>query len=426
MQHKVSAAAALLFLGAFIAPAPAVAAAAEDILRLPIGDPARRGREVKVVLDGVTDTSTGEVVTPAMLPAALADIRVLFVGESHTEMETHRVERKILEELVRAKRQVFVGLEMYPYTEQRFLDQWSAGQLDEKAFLEASHWYKNWGYRWEYYRDIFLFAQANRLRMFAINTPREVVTSVRRKGFEGLTEEERAHIPARIDTDNAEHLRLFKASFDSDSFHAAGMSEDDWKRMLAAQCTWDATMGYNAVQALEKNGDPKTIMVVLIGSGHVQYGLGAERQARNVFKGRMASLIPVSVFDEKRGRVEVVNGAYASFVWGIPAEADPLYPSLGVSTRAPEGAGLLSVIDVEKDSPAGKASVAVKDLLVSLDGSPVTDREALMRSMSGKNWGDAARLVVRREGKDLAVTVLFRREARAKSTPAPSSSPATP
>ena len=132
------------------------------------------------------------------------------------------------------------------------------------------------------------------------------------------------------------------------------------------------------------------------------------------------------VFDEKRGRVEVVNGAYASFVWGTPAEADPLYPSLGVSTRAPEGAGLLSVIDVEKDSPAGKASVAVKDLLVSLDGSPVTDREALMRSMSGKNWGDAARLVVRREGKDLAVTVLFRREARAKSTPAPSSSPATP
>ncbi len=48
--------------------------------------------------------------------------------------------------------------------------------------------------------------------MFAINTPREVVAAVRKKGFAGLTDEEAAHIPARIDTDSADHLRLFKAS----------------------------------------------------------------------------------------------------------------------------------------------------------------------------------------------------------------------
>lgn len=399
--------------------------AVDDILRLPIGDPARR-TDVKLVLDGITDTATGEVVTPAMLPAALANARILFVGEGHTEMEAHRVELRVLEELVRSGRRVFVGLEMYPYTEQKVLDQWSDGQLDEKAFVEASRWYKNWGYHWNYYRDIFLFAQRNRVRMFAINTPREVVSAVRKKGFEGLTDEEKAHIPARIDADNAEHLRLFKASFDSDSFHAAGMSEEDWKRMLSAQCTWDATMGYNAVQALDRQGDPKAIMVVLIGAGHVQYGLGAERQARHVFKGKMASLIPVPVSDEKRGAVSLVSGAYANFVWGIATDADPLYPSLGVSTRAVEGDSALAVIDVEKDSPAARAGLAVQDVLVSFDGGPVKDREALSRWMAGKSWGDDARLVVRRGGKDVAVTVLFRRPARPPAPPAPSASRGTP
>lgn len=402
------------------------AKAADDILRLPIGDPARRSVDVRLVLDGVTDTATGEIGTPAMLPAALANTRVLFVGEGHTEMESHRVELRVLEELVRSGRKVFVGLEMYPYTEQKYLDQWSDGQLDEKAFVETSRWYKNWGYHWNYYRDIFIFAQRNRVRMFAINTPREVVSAVRKKGFEGLTDEEKAHIPARIDADNAEHLRLLKASFDSDSFHAAGMSEEDWKRMLSAQCTWDATMGYNAVQALEKQGDPKAIMVVLIGAGHVQYGLGAERQARNAFKGKMASLIPVSIVDEKRGAVTVVSGAYANFVWGIATDADPLYPALGISTRAAEGDGALAVIDVEKDSPAAMAGLAVKDVLVSFDGGPVKDREALARLMAGKNWGDAAKLVVRREGKDAALTVLFRRQARPPAPPAPSASRGTP
>ncbi len=265
------------------------------------------------------------MITPGALPAALAGTRILFVGESHTDMETHRVELRVIEELVRAGRRVFVGLEMYPYTEQKSLDLWSSGELTEASFLEASRWYKNWGYHWNYYRDIFLFAQKNRLRLFAINTPREVVAAVRKKGFQGLTDEERAHIPARIDTDSAEHLRLFKASFSDDSFHA-GMSEEDWKSMETAQCTWDATMGYNAVQALQKFGDEKTIMVVLIGAGHVQYGLGAERQARSVFPGKMASLLPVPVSDEKHGPVTGVNGAYSNFVWGIPAEDRPSLP----------------------------------------------------------------------------------------------------
>lgn len=417
--------AAVLAAVLLVAARPA-AGSGENILRLPIGDPQRRGRDVGLVLDGITDTATGEVITPAMLPAALAYARILFVGEGHTEMESHRVELKVLEELVLSGRRVLVGLEMYPYTEQKFLDQWSDGRLDEQGFLDSSRWYKNWGYHWNYYRDIFRFAQKNRVRMFAINTPREVVTAVRRKGFEGLSEEEKAHIPAKIDVDSAEHLRLFKASFDSESFHAAGMSEEDWKRMLAAQCTWDATMGYNAVQALEKQGDPKAIMVVLIGAGHVQYGLGAERQAGSVFKGKMASLIPVPVIDEKRGAVEAVNGAYANFIWGVAAEADPLYPSLGVSTRAAEGDGPLTVIDVEKDSPAAKGGVAVKDVLVSLDGAPVKDREALARLMAEENWGDAAKLVVRRDGKDIALTVLFRRQPRPPAAPVPSASRGNP
>jgi uncharacterized iron-regulated protein len=412
-------------LGVVLLVAAAPLCAGDDVLRLPIGDPDRRGRDVAVVLDGITDASSGEVIAPAMLPNALAGVRVLFVGESHTDMETHRIELRVIEELARAGRRVFVGLEMYPYTEQKFLDQWSAGELPEAAFLEASRWYKNWGYHWNYYRDIFLFAQKNRLRMFAINTPREVVAAVRKKGFQGLTDEERAHIPAKIETDNAEHLRLFKASFSDDSFHA-GMNEEDWKNMLNAQCVWDATMGYNAVQVLQKFGDERTIMVVLIGSGHVQYGLGAERQAKGAFSGKMASLLAVPVSDEKKGRVDVVNGAYASFVWGIPAETDPLYPSLGVATRVSEADGLLSVLDAEKGSPAARAGVAVKDLLVSFDGVPVKDRESLARLMAGKRWGDTAKLVVRRGGQDVALTVLFRREPRAPATPAPSASRGTP
>ena len=238
-----------------LAVACPLTAAAQEPANLPIGDPARKDKTVDLVLDGVHDTATGDVITPREMAARLKDVRLVFVGESHTSVEYHNAQRRLIEELTAAGRKVFVGLEMYPYTEQAWLDKWSAGEIGEEAFLKDSRWYKNWGYHWLYYRDIFMFAQKNKLRMFGVNTPREVVAAVRKKGFANLTPEEAARIPSKIDVDSPEHKRLFKAYFaPEDSLHTTGMTDDQFNAMFNAQATWDATMGYNAVQALQKHG----------------------------------------------------------------------------------------------------------------------------------------------------------------------------
>ena len=389
---------------------------AEDPLHLPIGDPARKDRDAPLVLDGITQTAGGAVLTPAELPAKLAGVRLLLVGEEHTAMESHRVEKRVLEELVGAGRRVLVGLEMYPYGEQPSLDLWVGGKLSEGQFLEQSHWYKNWGYNWGYYRDIFLFAGQRQIPMFGVNTPREVVAAVRKKGFTGLTEEEAAHVPSRIDTDSPDHLRLFKALLGDEGIHA-GMGEAAWKGMFEAQCTWDATMAQNAVAALKKTGDDeKTILVLLAGTGHVAYGLGIQRQASRLFTGRIATLAAVPVRDEKEKPVRTVRASYADYLWGVARETDPLYPELGAPVLAQ--AGKVQIIDVEKDSVAARSGLAVGDVLVSMDGTPVESRETLSRLVGEKKWGDSASLVLRRGGETINRTAYFRREP-ADGEPAP-------
>ncbi len=412
-RHFAAAVLRLALAGFGAVAVAAVAAAAEDPLHLPIGDPARRDREAPVVLDAITDSDSGAALTPAELPARLAGVRLLLVGEEHTVLDTHAVERRVIEELDRSGRRVAIGLEMFPYTQQSALDDWSAGRLSEGAFLEASHWYKHWGYNWGYYRDVFLYARDHRLRMFAVNAPREVVTAVRKKGFTGLTPEEAAHIPTQIDTQSADHMRLFRASFADASFHA-GMSDEQWQAMLSAQCTWDATMAFHAVAPLREDEDPKTIVVVLAGSGHVQYGMGIERQARQWYPGRIASMIPVAVADDKGHAVKSVRASYASFLWGVPPEGEPAFPELGVATRAAEGQAGLEVLDVEKESPAGRAGLEAGDRLVSLDGAPLVDRETLARAMAAKRWGDSAVLGAVRDAQPLTVTVPLRRQGRSK------------
>jgi uncharacterized iron-regulated protein len=366
----------------------------------------------------VTDTASGTLRTPSELPGRLEGVRLLLVGEEHTDMEVHRIERRILSDLHESGRRVVVGLEMYPYPEQGWLNEWTAGRLSEDAFLEGSGWYRNWGYNWLYYRDIFLFARDNRLRMLAVNAPREVVAAVRKKGLEGLTAEEAAHIPEQIDTKSTEYLRLFKSNFEDESFHAA-MTDEGWQAMLDAQCTWDATMGWNAVRALAGDADPKTILVLLVGSGHVQYGLGIERQVHQWYAGKVASVIPVPVEDWKKGPVRAVQASYANFVWGIPPEIGPLYPDLGIATRVRDGGHLLEIIDVEKDTPARSAGLEVKDVLLRMDGTPIANSETLRRLMARKGWGDSATLTIRRGADTLSVTVLLRREMPAKSESRP-------
>ena len=177
----------LLAIAILLTCAVSAARADERALNLPIGDPARSGREVALTLDGITDAARGDVITPPELAARLDGVKLVFVGESHTDTEFHRVQLRVIQELHRRGRQVLVGLEMYPATaEQQWLDRWSADKtLTEEAFLSESHWYKNWGYHWNYYRDIFVFARENGIRMFGVNVPRDVVQTARTKGLDG-------------------------------------------------------------------------------------------------------------------------------------------------------------------------------------------------------------------------------------------------
>ncbi len=242
----------LILVGLFLRASPFLAS--EDPLHLPIGDPSRRDREAPLVLDAITDTRTADALVPSELPARLKEIRLLLVGEEHTSMESHRVARRVLEELVRSGRRVLLGLEMAPFTEQAALDLWTSGKLSEKEFLEKSRWYRHWGHNWNYYRDIFLFAAESKIPIVGVNAPCDLLMTVRKKGLDGRTPEEVAHLPARIDTESPEGLRLFRAELEGEKMHGS-MGEEEWKAMFAAQCAWDATFARNAVAALEKAGN---------------------------------------------------------------------------------------------------------------------------------------------------------------------------
>jgi uncharacterized iron-regulated protein len=389
---------------------PALTWADQAVLHMAIGDPARKDREVPLVLDGITDTATGEIITPAEMVTRLEDTGMLFLGETHTNLDFHQVQLRVLRELHKSGREVLIGLEMFPYTQQSSLDNWNRNLYSEAGFVELADWYKYWGYNWGYYRDIFLFARNNGLRMFAINTPRDVVTAVRKKGFENLTEEEAAHIPGEVAPVTDEQRQMYNAFFEvDDSLHRA-LDKDALEGMYRAQTTWDATMGWNALQALKDHGGPDAIMVVLIGSGHVTFGLGSERQTAPHYDGKISSIIPISVFDDVGEPVREVRASYANFLWGLPKEEEPEFPSLGVSLMGALGDEPMQLIQVSAGSVGDRAGLTVGDVLVSIDGDVVDSAIALRKVVSSYRWGDVVVAKVRRDDEIVPIEIRFRRK----------------
>lgn len=407
MRNRIAPALVALALLSVAAP-PLLAGQAA--LHLPIGDPARRDREVPVVLDAITDTASGEQLAPDGLAKRLAGVGLLFIGENHTDQEFHDVQLRTIRALHEAGREVLIGLEMFPYTEQAVLDNWIAGRYTDDGFVDLGRWYDNWGYHWNYYREIFRYARENGLAMYAVNSPRDLVKGVRAKGFGSLTPDEAAHLPPQLAAESDEHRRMYRAFFEpGDTLH---MNAEALEGLYRAQTMWDATMGWNALQALRAHGGPGAIMVVLIGAGHVTYGLGSERQVAPHYDGRIASLVPVPVVDDDGQPVKTVRASYASFVWGLPEETATVYPSIGVSLMGSIGKEPGQIIQVSKRSVAERAGLKVGDVLLALDGTPITSDVALRRQVARYRWGDVATARIRRDGTEQDVPVRFRRAVR--------------
>ena len=103
--------------------------------------------------------------------ARLRDNQVVFVGETHIDEVTHRVELALLKGLHQSGRSVVVSLEMFGRDRQGILDDYLAGAISEDEFLAGSDPWNNYETG---YRPIIEWARNAGVPVIAANVPRPV------------------------------------------------------------------------------------------------------------------------------------------------------------------------------------------------------------------------------------------------------------
>ena len=223
------------------------------------------------------DLVEGEEAPEQRVIDDLATAGVVYVGEAHTIARHHALQLHLLQQLAARGLSLVLCLEQLEARKQPVLDRYNRGEIDYDTLVRESDWAKKWKNYLDY-RPLCEFARANKIPLRALNAPAEIIRAISRGGgLAKLPAEQRAMLPAEIDTDDPAYERMMNLQL---AVHMA-MAPDKLRPVFEAQVARDETMAEN-ITAGRRDGTtekPRTAFVI-IGGGHVRYGQGTASRVR--------------------------------------------------------------------------------------------------------------------------------------------------
>jgi membrane-associated protease RseP (regulator of RpoE activity) len=192
----------------------------------------------------------------------------------------------------------------------------------------------------------------------------------------------REQLPGQIDQSDQTYRKRIQKIFNQHPEATGGNFEHFWE----AQLVWDETMAESVARYLSSH--PEKAMIVLAGTGHMEFGSGIpNRVRRRLPELRTAILITA---DKAQTKSHVTDYSLVS-----KTEALPPAPKMGLAMERKDGVRVKSV------TPGGAAAMAgimKDDRIVKIDTTDVKSAGDVRLALLDKQPGD--RIVMRVERKN--------------------------
>ena len=353
-------------------------------------------------IDQILHIPTGIQVTKDQMIEIVSGSRVIYVGETHDNLEAHRAQLEVIERLAKKlPGKITVGMEMFRQSAQPALDRWHNGDLPQSEFKTLFH--KNWGPGFKLYQPIFDFIKENSIPLIGLKSSRETEAQFRKQG----TEASPGSFP-EMDESDIHHKTFSMSIFGGHADHAEALKKPYQMLLL-----WEETMARTVAEFLKNNPDRK--LVVLAGGFHVQYGFGIPKRAFRRIPHAYSIILPTVTelppeLKDREMDVEYVSiPLYAGdFAWRLEYKVLPENKvKLGIQLKESESE--ISVLFVGENSNAEKAGILKGDVLLALSGEKILNVDDLVTRLQTFNIGDHATVRLRRGMEELDVEVLLRK-----------------
>ena len=341
---------------------------------------------------------TGLTVSVEQMIDTVSGSRVIYIGETHDNLEAHRVQLEVIRRLQEQfPGHISVGMEMLRRSAQDDLDHWQNGNLTDKQFRKLFR--KNWGPGYGMYQPIFEYLKENSIPLIGLKSARALEQKFREGGpdQDGMPE---------IDLTDEYHRAYSMSLFGGNDTHTGVVSKPYQMLLL-----WEETMAETVANFLkdEANGDRK--LIVLAGGFHVQYGYGIPKRAFRRVPHAYSIILPTvtEIPKELKNREMKMKTSVSipllasDFSWKVSYIVPP--PNrikLGVFLKELDNG--LKVLEVEKGSNAERMNLQKDDVLLELDGNEVASVEGLAALLQTHNFGDTVRLRIKRGDSEQKVS----------------------
>jgi len=342
---------------------------------------------------------TGVTVNFSQMMDAVATSRVIYIGETHDNIEAHKVQLRIIKRLSE-QFPVAIGLEMFRRSAQAQLDQWNADKLSMKELKKLFH--TNWGTGYKLYQPIFDFAHAHKLPLIGLKSTNEVENSFR----SGDPAPDGTFYP-ELNEQDPYHRAFAMAAFGG--HRGTNKALEKPYRMLLL---WEETMAQTVSQFLMNPKYQETKLIVLSGGFHVQYGFGIPKRAFRRVPHSYSVIqptvthVPEKLKDREMEVEKVLIPLYAAdYAWKVEYKV-PDNVRLGVRLeQKKEG---IMIMEVMENTNAERAGMLEGDLLIAMDGQKLSRVEEILEQLQNKNFTDRSTFNLLRDGRKLKIKVRFK------------------
>jgi len=107
---------------------------------------------------------------------------IIYIGDYHALPQAQMFASRLLHEIASRSRNVHLGMEMVFGRNQRLLDKWLQGGIDEGEFLKRIRYHLDWGYEWSSFRRLFEVAREHEIPVLALDCePRNGFRYIRKR-----------------------------------------------------------------------------------------------------------------------------------------------------------------------------------------------------------------------------------------------------
>ncbi len=345
---------------------------------------------------------TGLKVSFDQMMDSVSASRVIYIGETHDNIEAHKVQLQIIERLSE-KFPVAIGLEMFRRSAQEKLDLWNAGELPLKEFKNLFH--INWGTGYGLYQPIFDFANSKKLPLIGLKSTRKIENSFR----SGDTAPDDSFYPELDDQDP------YHKAFAMSAFGGHRGTEKALEKPYQMLLLWEETMAHTVAEFLVNPIYQDSKLVVISGGFHIQYGFGIPKRAYRRVPHAYSIIqptvthIPEELKDREMEVEKVSIPLYASdYAWKVDYRV-PDQNKVRLGVRLAQKKDGVTIIEVMPGSNAKTAGFVSGDLLLSMDGKPIASVEEVLEQLQTKTLGDHSTFRLRRETGEINLEVEFKK-----------------